>query len=133
MAVKRTAEEIVGLEFDWFGSDLDGSVALFTTAGAGYAPEPFLLDTDAHDDALRSLLDYRSTTDARFFPQLDAGLVNTWRLVAERGLYAYDCNPNGGPYRLVAAPSIPARAEHLPSLVTELAARVRCFAHFNQQ
>src|SRR5437899_85750 len=38
----KSADEILGLEFDWLASDADGHVALFSTAGGGYAPEDFL-------------------------------------------------------------------------------------------
>lgn len=126
----KSAADVLGLEYDWLGCDSLGHIALFSTAGAGYAPAEFLRDTDAHDIAIQEVLALPATTEARFFPEVAAGLVNTWRLVAERGLYAYDCDPNGGPYRLVAAPLIPAGADALPSTVVAVARRVRCAALF---
>src|SRR5262245_52257163 len=48
----KSADEILGLEFDWLASDADGHVALFSTAGGGFAPDEFLSDTDAHDRAI---------------------------------------------------------------------------------
>lgn len=101
----KSAEEILGLEFDWLASDADGFVALFSTAGGGYAPDEFLRDTDAYDAAIDVVLGSPASTVARFAPELPPGLKNTWRMVAERGLFAFDSDPHGGPYRMVAAPA----------------------------
>lgn len=132
-ATPKSAADIQGLEYDWLGSDLSGCVALFSTAGAGYAPMEFLRDTDAHDTAIQAVLALPASTAAQFSPHLAPGLVNTWRLVAERGLYAYDCDPNGGPYRLVAAPVVPAKAEALPTVVADVAVRLRYALRFETQ
>ena len=117
----RSAVDVLGLEYDWLGCDESGCVALFSTAGSGYAPGAFLDDTDAHDRAIEAILALPASTEARFFPDLSPGLVNTWRLVAERGLYAYDCDPNGGPYRQVASPANPARIGTFPAIVVDAA------------
>lgn len=130
-ATSKTAADIRGLEYDWVGCDSKGCVALFSTAGAGYAPPEFLVDTDAHFDALQEVLALPATTEARFFPDIASGLANTWRLVAERGLYAYDSSPNGGPYHLVAAPVIATLA--LPTSVWRVAKQIRCPGSFDQQ
>lgn len=129
MALK-SPEEIEGVEYDWLSVDEDGCVALFSTAGAGYAPAEFLRDTDAHDQAIQTVLSLPRTTDAKFSPDLAEGLANTWQLVAQRGLYAYDCDPNGGPYRLVAAPVAPIRVDALPAAVASVAARISCNLRF---
>ena len=121
----KSANEIVGLEFDWLASDARGHVALFSTAGSGFAPDEFLRDTDAHDAALEAILTSPATTRARFAPELPPGLTNTWRLVAERGLFAFDSDPNGGPYRLVAAPVSPVLAADLPRSVVEVVSRLQ--------
>ena len=118
------------MEYDWLGCDLNGYFALFSTAGAGYAPAEFLRDVEAHDIAIQAILALPATTAARFAPSVASGLVNTWRLVAERGLYAYDCDPTGGPYRLVAAPVVPAKADDLPPAFTDVANKVRCPVYF---
>lgn len=81
----KSAEEIHGLEFDWLATDGDGNVALFSTAGGGFAPEAFLRDTDAHDAAIDTVLAWDARTQARFAPQVSPGLRNTWLLIAERG------------------------------------------------
>lgn len=132
-ATSKTAAEILGTEYDWLGCDSNGHFALFSTAGAGYAPAEFLRDTEAHDMAIQEVLTLPPTTAARFFPAVAPGLVNTWRLVAERGLYAYDGDPSGGPYHLVAAPVVAAKADALPPEVVSVATRVRCLAQFERQ
>ena len=123
-ATPKSGADIQGLEYDWLGSDESGCVALFSTAGAGYAPEAFLRDTDAHDIAIQAVLALPASTEAKFFPALAPEVVNTWRLVAERGLYAYDYDPVGGPYCLVAAPAVPVRADALPAVVADVVARL---------
>ncbi len=120
----KTADEIRGTEYDWIAADADGHVALFTTAGGGYAPEEFLQDTDAHDDAIAAILASPAVTTARFSPELGTDFVNTWRLVAERGLFAYDADIYGGPYRLDAAPEVPIRIHQLPAIAARLLGRL---------
>lgn len=129
----KSADDILGVEYDWLGCDSDRCVALFSTAGAGYAPAEFLCDTNAHDVAIQAVLALPATTEARLFPRIVTGLVNTWRLVAERGLYAYDCDSSGGPYRLVAAPVVAARIDALPPAVADVASKIRLPGHFNVQ
>ena len=126
----KAAIEIQGFEYDWLGCDDGGCVALFSTAGAGYAPKAFLRDTDAHHIAIDAVLALTATTEASFAPDLDPSCINTWRLVAERGLYAYDSDPNGGPYHLVAAPAVPVRLNELPPNVAYVATAVRCTVRF---
>jgi len=67
--------------------------SLFSTAGGGFAPVEFLRDTAVHDIAIKAVLVLPASTEAKFSPDLAPRIVNTWRLVAERGLYAYDCSP----------------------------------------
>lgn len=122
--------DVAGLEYDWIASDATGHVALFSTAGAGYAPPAFLRDTDAHDAALRVVLGLPATTEAEFYPAVAAGLANTWRLVAERGLFAYDASPSGGPYRKVAAPVVATRLDALPPAVAAVARAIGCVGRF---
>lgn len=121
----KSAEEILGLEFDWLASDADGFVALFSTAGGGYAPDEFLRDTDAYDAAIEVVLASPASTVARFAPELPPGLKNTWRMVAERGLFAFDSDPHGGPYRIVAAPADPIRIVDLSRLVIDVVERLK--------
>ncbi|MDC0676493.1 hypothetical protein [Sorangium atrum] len=125
MTGAKSADEILGLEFDWLASDADGYVALFSTAGGGYAPDEFLRDTDAHDAAIDAVLASPASTVARFAPELPPGLKNMWRMVAERGLFAFDSDPHGGPYRVVAAPVDPIRIVDLPRGVIDIAGRLK--------
>ncbi|MCW3844992.1 hypothetical protein ONA70_33480 [Micromonospora yasonensis] len=110
----KLADEIMGAEYDWLGCDGDGNVALFSTAGGGYAPDEFLRDPDAHAGAIEAILALQATTTARFAPELATQYINIWRLVAERGLFAFDADINGGPYGLVAAPEVATPADKLP-------------------
>ncbi|MDF3070707.1 MAG: hypothetical protein K0R38_6308 [Polyangiaceae bacterium] len=119
---------VSGFEFDWLASDADGCVALFSTAGGGFAPMSFLRDPDAHQVAIDELLAAPASTTVRFAPEFPAAPQNTWRLVAERGLYAYDSDAQGGAYRLLAAPSVPARVADLPAAAREVAGSIR-FQH----
>jgi hypothetical protein len=125
LTTPSSADEIQGFEFDWLASDNDGHVALFSTGGAGYAPDEFLRDTEAHHAAIDAILALPTSTVATFAPDVPAHLVNTWRLVAERGLYAFDCDPCGGPYELVAAPAAPIRADALPFAIAKIVGGIR--------
>lgn len=132
--IPKAPRDIVGLEFDWLASDADGHVALFSTAGGGWAPKEFLDDTDAHDRAIDAITRMAPRTQVRFAPQLPDGLVNTWQQVAERGLFAFDSDPNGGPYRLVAAPAVPISVAELPEPATAIAQQLGFRnLHFSQQ
>lgn len=119
-----SAEQLHGFEFDWLASDADGNVALFSTGGSGYAPEELVRDTDAHDAAIDAILAVPAMTSARLAPQLPPGLPNTWHLVAERGLFAFDCAPPGTSYRLVAAPAAAIRVADLPGPAAVVAGRL---------
>lgn len=121
----KNATHILGTEYDWLASDANGSVAMFSTAGGGFAPAAFLRDTDAHQAAIDAVLALPPSTAARFSPSLSPDLENTWRSLAERGLYAYDSDYHGGPYRLVAAPERPAQLGELPELAIAVASSVR--------
>ncbi len=114
----KSPEENQGYEFDWLASDAVGHVALFSTAGGGYAPEEFLRDTEAHDAAIDAILASPVTSRVCFAPELATGLVNTWRAVAERGVFAFDSDAQGGPYRLVAVPETPRLSAELPGIAT---------------
>jgi hypothetical protein len=118
-----------GLDCDWLARDADDHVALFSTAGGGYTPEGFVQNTDAHIAAIDAILALAPSTSARFAPELGAGYTNTWRLVAERGLFAFDSDFRGadfpgGPYCLVACPETPVTAGDLPSAVVKVLAQM---------
>jgi hypothetical protein len=106
---------IIGIEYDWLASDRVGHVAIFTTAGGSYGPGEFLRDTDQHDRAIDEVLATPPSTVALFAPGLQENLNTIWRDLAERGLFGFDGDPNGGPYEKVAAPAQPVRVDELPS------------------
>jgi len=110
----KNADDIRGFEYDWLACDADGQVALFSTAGGGYVPPEVLADLDAHDAAIETILAMPESTDAVMAPTLPLGIPNTWCDVAERGLYAFDADVHGGPYRLIAAPAEPVLVRALP-------------------
>jgi hypothetical protein len=120
--------DIQGLEYDWLASDADGHVAFFSTAGGGYAPDEFLCDTDLHDVAIEAILASPARTETRFAPTLPPGRQNSWKLMAERGLFAFDSDPDGGPYRIVSAPKEPIRVAELPEKAAKVAQRI-VFSH----
>ncbi len=124
----KSPSDIHGSEYDWLATDADGHVAFFSTAGGGYAPDEFLSDTDLHETAIEAILAMPARTDARFAPSLAPEYRNTWKLMAERGLFAFDGDPHGGPYRLVSAPKQPARAHELPEDAVRAATKL-VFAH----
>lgn len=126
----KSRDEILGIEYDWLGSDGDGYVAIFTTAGGSHAPEEFLRDTDEHDRAIEVVLALPPSTAAVFAPKLKPGLKNTWLDLAERGFFGFDGDPNGGPYGKVAAPVRPVHVDDLPPEVATVARRL-VFPHLN--
>jgi hypothetical protein len=120
----KNREDILGLEFDWLASDADGHVGFFSTAGGGWVPKEFLEDTEVHDRAIELITRAAPSTQARFAPQVAPGLQNTWQLMAERGVFAFDSDSDGGPYRLVAAPALPISVAQLPTPANAIAQRL---------
>lgn len=122
----KSAQDIEGFEYDWLGSDADGHVALFCTAGGGYAPDVYLMNTDIHDAAIEAILAEPAKTIARFAPSYE----NMWRLLAERGVFVFDSDPFGGPYKLIAAPEVVALVDELPKVAADVVRRL-VFPHLN--
>lgn len=114
MTVVKDPEEILGAEYDWLARDACGHVGFFSTAGGSYAPPKFLRDTEIHDRAIEEILATRAGTEALYSPTLPVGRQNIWKLMAERGVFAFDGDAHGGPYRLVAAPKNPVHSAELP-------------------
>ena len=129
----KSAADIRGLEYDWVACDEDGHVALFSTAGGGYAPSEFLRDTEAHAVAIHAILAGPNTTTARFAPALAPDLENTWKSAAEHGLFAFDCDPNGGPYHLIAAPVVPISVADLPQTAVVAVSRIKLRLRFSDR
>jgi hypothetical protein len=120
-----SVDDLRGIEYDWLACDADCHVGLFSTAGGGYVPEKVWPNIDAHDAAIAAILDLPPSTTARFAPKLRAGLPNTWRLAAERGLFAFDSDFFGGPYNLVASPMTPVHADEFPVIVVEVLSQLQ--------
>lgn len=118
-------KDIAGFEYDWLATDAAGRVGIFSTAGAGFAPSKFVEDIDAHDAAIRVIMALPVSSEVCFAPEVADNLVNTWRDAAMRGLFAFDSDPNGGPYRLVAAPLLPIDVVDLPEAVSSVAASIQ--------
>ena len=116
--------DIQGFEYDWLACDAEGHVGFFSTAGAGYAPPELIEDTGAYDAAIEAIFAMPPSTRARFAPVVGAGCINTWQLMAERGVFAYDSDPTGGPYRLVSQPEHPISIDSLPIAVAAVVRRV---------
>ncbi len=83
-----------GLEYDWLGTDAEGHVALFTTAGGGLVP----LGYDPHDDddAIEAAAESPTTSGATLAPTLGPDCRNLWRELAERGLHGFGASSTSG-------------------------------------
>ena len=123
MTAKR-AEDIQGYEYDWLACDEHGYVAMFSTAGGGYAPKEFLAATDRYDEALDLLKSGGAITSASIAPHVAEGLPNTWKDLAERGIFSYDSDVTGRPYHLVGAPTTPVHIDELHPLVAGVVKRI---------
>jgi hypothetical protein len=121
----KTAEEVQGYEYDWLACDQAGQVALLSTAGGGFTPRAFLANTDVYDRAIDALQKLPTTTLAKFARQVEEGLPNTWKEVAERGVFSFDSDAQGGPYRLAGVPARPALVDEFPPAVADVIRRIK--------
>jgi hypothetical protein len=119
-----TQIEIEGYEHDWLAVDAAGHVGFFATAGGGFAPQAFLDDLVAFESALAAILALPATTEAVCYRELPPHCIDTWKLAAERGFFAFDSSPNGGPYDLQAAPQLPVRIASLPTKIQKVVSRI---------
>lgn len=115
---------ISGSEFDWLACDGEGHVGFFSTAGGGYAPDEFLRYIDSFDAAIEAILTVAPRTRAICALQLRPELVNTWQAMAERGVFAFDSDLFGGPYKLIASPTAPIRVDELPDQAADVVRRI---------
>jgi hypothetical protein len=116
--------DIEGIEHDWLAVDAAGHVGFFSSAGSGVAPRAYLDDMAAFDRAIEILGSMPKTTTATCKRALPPGYVDTWRAMAERGLFAFDSDPLGGPYRIIATPHAPVLVTDLPTDIGRLLSRV---------
>lgn len=80
-------EELEGREFDWFAIDSEGNIGLFSTAGEGFIPGLVMRAYSEHDKISEQL------------GSPNWGSSEVWSDYSELGLYAYDWNLHGGPYK----------------------------------
>ncbi|MCO7227504.1 hypothetical protein [Pleionea sp. CnH1-48] len=121
----KTFEDILGYEYDWLATDRLGYVALFSTAGLGYAPLPFLEDTDLYDDTIEAILCLSVSTASKVYPKIDIEHDNTWKRVSERGLYSFDADVNTGIYHVASIPQEPLLLHELPKNIASVIERVK--------
>ncbi|MCE9580722.1 MAG: hypothetical protein K8W52_46810 [Deltaproteobacteria bacterium] len=124
--MRVTAEDIRGTEHDWLAVDRDGHVALFSTAGGSAAPPAYLRDIEGYEVAIAAILALPGPTGVAAQPP--GSWDNTWREVADRGLFAYDGEFNRGAYRLLERPALAVAMAARPPAIAAVCARVR-FAH----
>jgi hypothetical protein len=120
----KRAEEVRGYEYDWLATDAGGHAGIFSTAGGGYVPPEVLRDLDAHYAAIALLMSLPESCVPASAPTMSAAYINSWAMAAARGLFAFDGDFLGGPYRLVGVPTTPIRASALPDAVARVANRV---------
>jgi len=112
-----------GVEFDWYGFDPAGNVAVFSSAG--YGPVP--LDVVDHAEALDGWYERRvllPTLGACAASPQEGGDFSDWIGLAERGFYGFDWKVWEGPYRRLTVPARPATLADLPSDLRHLASLV---------
>ncbi|QAT81656.1 hypothetical protein EJ065_0041 [Corallococcus coralloides] len=87
-------------------------------------PREVLRDTNVLDAAISAILSSDISSEVRFVPSVAEGWENTWRMMAERGVFAFDADVHGGPYMLVAEPANPIRVEDPPESVATVARQI---------
>jgi len=96
----RSADDLRGIDSDWLARDADDYVGPSSALqGGGYTPEGFVQNLDAHVAAHRCdscIAPDRLRRNLR--RSCVPGFTNTWRLVAERGLFAFDSDFRGADF-----------------------------------
>lgn len=119
----RSAWECEGLEFDWFCADVNGELAVFTSAGKGFIPSSvFEAGVHAYNEFIRCIASHVHC-EAQLVTR-ESGVFRDWKLLAEHGLYAFDfqdVHRKGSErkhcYDLIYRPSTPALVSELPELL----------------
>lgn len=117
------ASPLAGMDFSWLAVDDDGHVAWLVTFGSAVVPqwvEGRSEDFGGIEDALAALPELGGCV-----AQETGHHLEEWRSAARKGVFAYDWDVYRGPYRVVAAPVIPLKAEALPPSLSALARRTR--------
>lgn len=110
--------EAQGVEWDWFACDEVGHVALISSGGSGQVPRTLIAQQSSIEDLLAHL---EVTWDA-----------DSWQKAAERGLFAYDVNMNGGPFPRVRSPLQPRTLADFPEPHRSLIARAKVRGVFSK-
>ena len=79
-------DDLGGREFDWFALDINGNIAVFSSAGNGTIPQ----------EVKNNYKEYDSISDKFESPNWGSDLV--WSDLANYGLYVFDWKLNNGPY-----------------------------------
>jgi len=107
-----------GFEFDWYGLDFRGQVAMFSSAGFGPVPavvmnhERQLYDWDVQRDSLPIVGECLEVPKG-------VGDYGDWIHMAERGFFTFDCG--SGSYERWTVPSRPILLDELPTDLLPLA------------
>jgi hypothetical protein len=115
------APDFSGEEFDWFGRDDQGCVAVFTISNMGYIPPDFFLCTVAQCNEFIQFMAARVKCEAIRVLQV-SGDYRDWKAYAEHGLLAcdyYDAHRRSYQriygYDLIYRPSKPMQIAEVPS------------------
>lgn len=112
---RADVRDILGNEYDWLACDRTGFVAVFCTAGGGLVASSVLDDLEAQDEAIAAI---------HALPCVLA-VSDEFAALAARGVFVFDADYMGGPYKAVATPQRPRRLDELPESVAAVACRVR--------
>lgn len=88
-----THPEIEGREFDWFATDCAGNVAILATTGSGPVPA----------SVISSCVEHGAISDS--IDSSHWGSEAVWDDFAKLGLFVYDWELHGGPYRRMREPT----------------------------
>lgn len=122
---RLSISELEGFEYDWLGVDSAGFVGFFSTAGCGAPPMALADDFASYNDGVAEMSALSKVGPARCCPEVAEDAVYIWRTMAERGIYAFDSTPLGGPYRLRCAPITPMLLHTFSPAIQALCSRVR--------
>ena len=114
--------DLEGIEFDWFAKDCDGNLALFATAGEGFFPA----SVEAHHEK------HICISESLYSPNI--GTNSVWIDYAALGLFVFDWDLPGGPYKLRATPMRQASAELVANIdaVPQLPRFSGCFSSLKE-
>jgi hypothetical protein len=86
-------DELEGREFDWYAIDASGNIAIFCTAGEGCIPDDVISCFEKHDEISDSI------------ESPNWGSSDVWSDYSALGLYVFDWDLHGGPYKRKRLPS----------------------------